>query len=280
MKFGIVTPLLNARATFKACAASVKAQTAEGAASIHFVRESDASTEKSEDIARPYGCDYACSHDSGLYDAIGRGLDDACASGADVLGWLNADEQYLPDALEAVRRTFESQPDVDLVFGDYLLLDNGGNVVSARREIPARLFYLRHGVNYLLSCTVFFRSRVWRESGGFDPSFKLLADKKFYLNAISSGAKVCHIPQYLGAYGVTGNNASLKSNAAAEQARLRAEFKAYRTGFARGLVRGCRCAEKFIRGCYGRREISTVLFTANGMPRNFRGKVGSDWRWS
>jgi glycosyltransferase involved in cell wall biosynthesis len=246
----------------------------------HFVRESDASAEKSDDIALSYGCDYACSHDSGLYEAIGRGLDDACASGADVLGWLNADEQYLPDALETVRSTFESRPDVDLVSGDYLLLDKDCNVVSARKEIPARLFYLRHGVNYLLSCTVFFRSRVWRESGGFDRSYKLLGDKKFYMQAMTSGVTGYHIPRFLGAFGVTGNNASLKSSAPAEQARLRAEFGAFRAGWARGLVRGCRCAEKLMRGCYGRREISTRLYKPDGTSREFRGRVGSDWRWS
>lgn len=282
MKFGIVTPLLNARATFTACAASVKSQE-NGSHTFqvqHIVRESESSHDKCEDIAQHFACTYTCKPDSGLYDAIQSGLDEACASGADILGWLNADEQYLPNALTIVQKAFDDDPALDLIFGNYLITDSEGKVLAARCEIPAHLFLLRNGVNYILSCTTFFRKRVWDQHRPFDLSYRLLADKKFYLSALSSGITSRHIPAYLGAYGSTGHNESLSPSAAQEQARLRAESGAYSLGITRKAVRSLRCAEKLLRGCYGRKFIRTTLFDHDGMPHESRGRVGTKWRWS
>ncbi len=282
MKFGIVTPILNARVTFAACAASVKSQQDDSNSFQiqHVVQESASSQETCEDIAHAFNCAYTCAPDTGLYDAIQNGLDASCDSGADILGWLNADEQYLPGALAAVQETFEANPSVDMVFGDYLITDLFGNILSARREIPARPFFLRHGVNYILSCTTFFRKRVWEKNRPFDLSYRLLADKKFYLTAISSGTVIRHIPAYLGAFGSTGSNESLSPLASQEQARLRAEFGACPLGIARKAVRLLRCSEKLLRGCYGRKSIETTWFDNIGTPHEFRGKVGTNWRWS
>lgn len=277
MKLGIVTPVLNARATFKACAASVQARCAE-VPGLHFVRESASSASPCEDLAAAFGCNYRRAPDTGMYDALGRGLA-AAAAGCDILGWLNADEQYLPGAFHAVHAAFESNPALDLVFGDYLILGADSTVLAARREIPARRVFLRHGVNYLLSCTVFFRSSLWIRLGGFDPAYKLLADKKFYLRALDAGIQTAHLPVFLGAYGSTGQNLSLLPAAVEEQQRLRAETGGSRCPVVRYAVRAMRCAEKLVRGCYGSKNIETTLFNTDGEPRPFRGRVSTRWRW-
>ena len=281
MKFGIVTPLLDARSFFRPCAVSLKSVrfSNDDDSLIHYVRESSRSRTTCADIAAEIGCDYAVRDDLGIYDAIGGGLDDACRDGADILGWLNADEQALPGAHAAVAETFRKHPSVGIVFGDYLMYDpTAAQVLSARREIPARLFYLPNGVNYLMSCSVFFRREVWLEHGGFDLSYHLLADKKFYLSALSAGVNTRHIRRYLGAYGVTGVNASLAPSASAEQARLRAENGTSRDSLAYKASSVLRAAEKFVRGCYGSRTITSTILDADGSPRVFRGRVGTAWR--
>ena len=112
MQFGIVTPVLNGRAFFRACAASVRAAATE-APSLrvsHYVRESSRSKKPCTDLAETFGCSYVRTEDNGLYDAIEAGLDQAATDGCDILAWLNADEQYLPGALAAAERVFESNP--------------------------------------------------------------------------------------------------------------------------------------------------------------------------
>lgn len=281
MKFGVVTPVLEGRALFRACAASVRraASFEPGLEALHLVRESDASPDTVAEFAAAAGCDFRRAPDAGMYDAVARGLGEAAAAGCDVLAWLNADEQYLPAALGAARRAFESNRRIGLVFGDYLLLGPDGAPRAARREIPARRFYLRHGVNYLLSCTVFFRREVWEASAGLDLSYRRLADKKFYLGLLASGVRAALLPEYVGAYAMTGRNASLDGAALAEQARLRGEVRAFPSPAARAAVRGLRVLDKALHGCYARRTVEADLFAPDGTPRPFRGRLPTFWRW-
>ena len=281
MRFGIVTPVRAGREWFRACAGSVRRAAAfePGIGATHFVRESAASPDTVEEFAAGAGCVFRREPDAGLYDAVSRGLDEASAAGCDVLAWLNADEQYLPAALGAARRAFESNPRIGLVFGDYLLLGPDGAPRAARREIPARRFYLRHGVNYLLSCTVFFRRDVWDASAKLDRSYRFLADKKFYLGLLASGVRAALLPELVGAYAMTGRNASLDETALAEQARLRDEAGAFASPLARTAVRGLRVLDKALHGCYARRFVEADLLAPDGSPRPFRGRLPPFWRW-
>lgn len=282
MKFGIVTPVLGGRERFRACAASVRRAAAfePGIEALHLVRESDASPDTVADFAAAAaGCDFRRAPDAGMYDAVRRGLDEAAAAGCDVLAWLNADEQYLPAALGAARRAFESNARIGLVFGDYLLLGPDGVPRAARREIPARRFYLRHGVNYLLSCTVFFRREAWEASAKLDLSYRFLADKKLYLGMLDAGVRAALLPELVGAYAMTGRNASLDADALAEQARLRAEAGAFASPLARAAVRGLRVLDKAVHGCYARRRVEADLLAPDGAPAPFRGRLPPFWRW-
>ena len=282
MRFGIVTPALNARTWFRACAASVRAaaQAAPSLAVTHYVRESDRSAPSVQEWAEAAGCVYRQGPDAGLYDAIGAGLRQAAADGAEILGWLNADEQYLPGALAAAERAFESNPRIGLVFGDYLILGADGSLLSARREIPARLLYLRNSVNYLFSCTVFFRRSVWESSAQFDPSYRLVADKQFYLGLLSSGVRAQLLPEYMAAFTSTGRNASLDPAAPAEWERLRAECGAAPSAGVRSAIRALRILEKTVHGYYFPDRIRTTLFAPDGTPKSVHALVGSRWRWS
>lgn len=281
MKFSIVTPLLDGRQMFTACAASVHAQR-ESAPELkirHIVRESAASASHCEDIANAFGCDYVRAPDSGIYDAIAAGLNAAVDNEADILCWLNADEQLLPDAINHVTAAFSAHPELDIVFGDYLIISPEGTVLSARREMPARRFLLRNGVNYILSCTTFFRRSLWTHLRPFSADYQLLADKQFYLRAMDSGATFQHIPAYLATYGATGRNASLHPHARDEQARLRNEIGVSKHACTRTVARILRGTEKLFRGAYFPAHVETTVFNAEGQPLTFRGRVGTAWRW-
>lgn len=274
--------MLDGRRTFRGCAASVRAaaQRPRAPEVLHYVRESDRSRDGGvREWAEQFGCRYHRGPDSGLYDAIAAGLDAAAADGCDALAWLNADEQWLPDAPAHAQRVFESSPRVGIVYGDYLLLGPDGTPRAARREIPVRRTYLRFGVNYLLSCTVFFRAATWTESPKFDLKYRLLADKKWYFGCLSRGVRAALVTEYLGAYAMTGGNASLSPRAADEQARLRAEIGGDAPTAARALVRAARVMEKALHGCYAPERVEAPLFAPDGEPAPFRGLLGPFWRW-
>jgi Glycosyltransferases involved in cell wall biogenesis len=278
MKFAITTPILDGRDFFRACAASVAAQRSADVEVEHFIRESDRSAESCADIAAQYGCRYFQGADSGLYDAIQSGLDEAAASGADILAWLNSDEQYLPGALAKAAAAFDANPGADFIFGDYLMIaPDTLELLSARREIQALPFFLRHGVDYIISCATFFRREAWLKHRPFDLSYKLVADKKFTYKAFISGARFRHVSEFFGCYGSTGKNASLAPWAPQDQARLRAEIGAYKSLNARNAVRAVRLLVKLLAGCHSKKKISTTLFDSGGRPRAVSATCSGRW---
>ena len=284
MKFGVATAVRDGCGTFRACARSVRAA-AEAARlapenAVQFVQESSSSARSVCAFAAEEGCDFEAAPDCGIYDGIGKALDRAAAAGCDVLSWLNADEQYLPAAFGAAQRIFESNAKISIVFGDYLILGGDGRPRAARREIPARSLYLRNGVNYLLSCTVFFRRAVWEAARPFSGRYRLLADKEFYMRALASGFRASLATEYLGAYSLTGGNASLDAaTAAAESARLRGELRAFPSPFARAAVRAARVVEKAFHGCYFPEKVDAELFAPDGSKTRFSGRLSPFWTW-
>ena len=110
MDFILVTPVLDGWPRIRATVASVRAQTTADIPSDfrirHVVQLSDRSTDPSgEWLRQQSGVEVRVESDTGLYDAIARGFQAGLASldgegqRETVLSWLNADEQWLPDAV-------------------------------------------------------------------------------------------------------------------------------------------------------------------------------------
>jgi GT2 family glycosyltransferase len=213
-----------------------------------------------------------------MYDALNRGFKRA---GGDVLGWLNADEQYLDNALDTVRRFLDEHPRADAVFGDYIAIAADGAPIAARREIPLRRWYAVNGTLYVQSCALFFRRRVLDRTGEFDPSFRIAGDKEWILRALDRGARFAHLRAYLALFSVSGSNLSRQPALRAESERVRRLHRALRVPALRLVPRLCRWAEKAARGCLGRRRVSYRFIHPGTLSvRPVSARVGSAWRWS
>jgi glycosyltransferase involved in cell wall biosynthesis len=194
--------------------------------------------------------------DAGMYDAINRGWSTARG---DVLSWLNADEQYLPGALQAAAAVFEERDEVEVVFGDVIIVDDEGQPLAARREIPLRAAYVRNGFLYSLSCALFFRrSLLERGELRFDPTLRLAGDMDLVLRLLAAGVRVAHVSRYLALFGVSGRNLSAghAQDWAREIGEVRRRSGAWRWPALRRLVLLGRHLERWARGCYVWRELS------------------------
>jgi len=76
--------------------------------------------------------------DAGMYDAINRGLKRATG---DICAYLNCDEQYLPGTLRRVADYFEQHPEVDVVFGDSIVVDSELEPLAYRRVVMPRRWH-------------------------------------------------------------------------------------------------------------------------------------------
>ena len=124
--------------------------------------------------------------DGGMYDAVNRGLE---MTTADICGYINCDDDLLPWTFAEVLAAFRSRASPDLLIGDALELS--GTRAAFTIHPPTRLLlpYLQ-GDFFLAQPAVFFRRHVFRDLGGFDRRYTLLADHHFFCRAMSRGFRV------------------------------------------------------------------------------------------
>ena len=62
----------------------------------------------------------------------------------DIIGWLNADDLYLPNCFQTIASFLASHPDVDIVYGDYRWIDHKNSLIQLRRELDFDMFMLKY----------------------------------------------------------------------------------------------------------------------------------------
>lgn len=197
---GVVTPSLNYRRYLADTVSSVAAQSHPG---LEHVVQDGGSTDGSADLLadladRHPGLSFRSAPDSGQSDALNRA---AALTASDWLGWLNADEFYLPGAVSAVARVIAEEPDVDVVYGDCVFVDASGTFLRLLPAHPFSLLTLRHYGCFISSCATFVRRRSLPPSG-WDTRMRRAMDWRLWLTLSSRGARFRYVPRALAAFRV------------------------------------------------------------------------------
>lgn len=250
-RFSIATPTRDALVSLKRCVGSVRGQA--GASHEHLVQDAASSDGTPEWLRRQPDLGGASEPDEGMYDAIERAW---CRARGEVLSWLNADEQYLPGTLAAVDAAFRAMPEVDVVWGNSIVVSGDGAPIAGRREIGLRRIYVANSFLNASSCTMFFRRRL-RDAGVlvFDRRFRYAADMELVLRLLAGGARFHHLPVYLALYGFHGGNLSLRPEIDGEVAEIARHYGGFRSAMARSAVLAARRVERLLHGCYRREDL-------------------------
>jgi glycosyltransferase involved in cell wall biosynthesis len=194
-KISVVTPAFNQAQYIGETIHSILAQNYPN---LEYLVIDGGSTDGTLDILGQYGngLNWVSEPDEGQAQAINKGFK---RSTGDIVAWLNSDDIYLPQTLPIVADFFSYQPDVDVVYGDYHLIDHQGQVLLHKREIPFDYNILLYGLDYISQPTTFFRKRVFETVGYLDESLHYGLDWEYWLRIASQGGKFAHIPQYLAA---------------------------------------------------------------------------------
>lgn len=135
--------------------------------------------------------------DSGQSEAINRGFR---RSTGDIMGWLNSDDLLLPGALATVDDYFARHPDVDVVYGNRLMIDEEDREIG-RWIMPGHDSSALSWADYIPQETLFWRRRIWEKAGGqIDESFRFAMDWDLLVRFRDAGAKFAHIPRFMGAF--------------------------------------------------------------------------------
>ncbi|MFW6065320.1 MAG: glycosyltransferase family 2 protein [Planctomycetota bacterium] len=188
----IVTPSLNQGKFLERSVRSVLEQ--RGVAVEYFIADGG-SSDGSPDILRRYQdrLRWISEPDGGQSSAVNRALR---ATNGEVIGWLNSDDVYYPDALLRAVEAFQVEQDIDVVYGRANWIDESDAVIA---EYPTEPWDFKRLMETCFICqpAVFFRRRVLRRFGLLDESLQYCMDYEYWLRLARGGARFAHIDDVL-----------------------------------------------------------------------------------
>jgi glycosyltransferase involved in cell wall biosynthesis len=135
--------------------------------------------------------------DAGQSDALNTGFGHATG---DILAYLNSDDMLLPGTLHYVARYFATHPEIDVVYGHRVLMDEYDQEIG-RWVMPPHDDEILSWADYIPQETMFWRRSVWEKAGGrIDKNFKFAMDWDLILRFRDAGARINRLPRFMGAF--------------------------------------------------------------------------------
>ncbi len=273
MRFSIITPSYRASDWLKLCIASVADQPVERE---HIVQDAGSDDGTLDWLLKDTRVKAYVEKDQGMYDAINRGLSN---STGELLAYLNCDEQYLSGALGVVANFFAQHPEVDVLFGDVVMVDPEGHYLYHRKvQVPLKYHTWTCHLSTLSCATFFRRSIVFDHGFVFDPRWRDVGDGEWMIRMLQRGVRMAALGQFTSVFAYTGSNMSVAPNARREARLLR------RTApwWARSLKPAIILHHRWRRlrgGMYSQPPFSYQIFTAKSLDRRVPHQVSNpNWR--
>lgn len=196
--FSIITSTFNAGNTIDIAAASIRDQHRDDVEYIVVDGASKDDTLKHIDRNRDVITHVISEPDTGIYDALNKGIKIATGELICVIG---SDDSLIPGALSAVAHQYATSP-VDILAGETLLTDSNGRGVLREDE--------EYGVGALVSGipfghnAMFATRKAYERVGLYDTSYRITADANWVHRAIRAGMTCSMMKRVLVQFASTG----------------------------------------------------------------------------
>lgn len=198
----VVTPSFRQVEYLKRCAASIADQ--EGDFELeHLVQDAESGHDFLQWAKQQDFSDWVSEADHGMYDAINRGFKRAKG---DILAWLNCDEQYLPGALHEVASYFQNHPEVDILIGDVVLVDDRMSPLTYRRSVVPTTGHIRYSHLSTFTAATFVRRRIIDDGLWLATRWKTISDAVWMDAMLSAGYRAAVLPKPLALFSMLGSN--------------------------------------------------------------------------
>ena len=208
--------------------------------------------------------------DNGQSDAINMGF--LRASG-DLVGWLNADDYYLPGGLKAIARAAQEYPEADVIHGDCVFVDGNGRIVRSKVEHDFDPDVLLYFGCYIPSTSTFFRRRVIESGLLLDCEYRVCMDFEYFARLAHEGCKFHYVSRFIAAFRWHGNNISLSQAARRAEERRQVQLR-----FG-GRAHSDATFELLADAHRGKRVLRKVISGNIFRELSVRRMMGRDTRW-
>jgi glycosyltransferase involved in cell wall biosynthesis len=189
----IITPVRNGMPFVAEMIESVRRQDYPH---VEHIAVDGGSTDGTLDVLRHSdGLIWVSEPDRGMYDAINRGF--RMARG-EIVAYQNADDRYVvPGAISTAAQHLREHPEVDVVFGSFRYIDEGGTPISGPQPAaPVDLRALRR-CNVVPPHATFVRRAVVEQGHWLDPELQFAGDWDWLLGMSEAGRRFAQLPAVL-----------------------------------------------------------------------------------
>jgi len=194
LSMSVITPSYNQGEFIEQTIRSVLDQNIEG---LQYLVVDGGSSDQTLEVLKKYQgqITWSSAKDGGQAQAVNKGL--KMATG-EIIGWLNSDDLYAPQALKQVSTFFEENPYVDFVYGKTQHIDSQGKNLDFYLTEPWNLERLKECC-FISQPATFFRRSVFEKYGLLNEKLNLCLDYEFWLRSALRGAKFAYLPTILAA---------------------------------------------------------------------------------
>lgn len=171
---------------------------------IEYILVDGGSTDGSLDIIRRYDDHVAfwvSEPDDGIYDAMNKGI---ALSTGDIVGMLNSNDYYPPDAVERVVEASLEDEEASIFHGRMVLLNEKDDSFFAEYPGTTDNMLSKFGMNHP---TCFVRRRIY-DGNSFRTRYRVAADYDLMLRLHLAGEKFHHIDRVLAYFRVGGESST------------------------------------------------------------------------
>ncbi len=162
---------------------------------IEYIIVDGGSTDGSVDIIRKYEDRLAwwvSEPDRGQAHAINKGF--ARARG-EIWAWINSDDIYTPHAVREAVAFLEAHPEVGMVYGDALYIDEENRVLGRFPSAQTDYRKLLRGFVHIPQATAFFRADLVREVGFLNENLYYAFDYDLWVR-LARRAALRYVPRH------------------------------------------------------------------------------------
>lgn len=194
----IVTPSYNQGPYIKTNLLSVMNQDYPN---IEHIVVDGGSTDNTLDVLKKYENKYnlkwISEPDKGQSDAVNKGFE--MAEG-EIIGWANSDDAYFDtQAISYVVSEFQKSPDIDIIYGDGVYIDEQNTVLRVCHTVPWLNYNRLRRRTFFFHPSVFFKRKIVQEYR-LDINLDFAMDYEYCLRLAKDKFKFGHVNKILSAF--------------------------------------------------------------------------------
>lgn len=206
LKISIITPSLNQGRFIEECIQSVLCQNYENFE--HIIIDA-CSTDSTLTILRKYShLIWISEKDDGQSDALNKAL---AISKGDIIGWLNADDYYCPDAFNKISKVFNNNLNVRWIVGGLYKKYEILNKLEPSSFVETNYDNLKSNGDIMRTQATFFRKSLIGEAGKFDIKLHMVMDYDIWLKMAKISTPLS-IDEYLCVFRVHADQKTTQQN--------------------------------------------------------------------